>query len=183
MGRYQRLFEEGLIPQELYDDLKRSVAAARAAEPRPRFDIGLDAHRLIRRLDILSALDDVQLDRVAKLLRPRFTVPNERIIRQGSRGDAVFFIVSGAVEVVLPARPVRLGSGDFFGEMALLTGHRRTADVVALTYCLLLVLRKGDFERFVAANPEAAAVINSIAQARIAMNRDEDNQSAEAASF
>jgi CPA1 family monovalent cation:H+ antiporter len=181
MGRYQALFEEGLIPQELYDDLKRSVDTARAAKPRPRFDIGLDAHRLIRRLDILSALDDEQLDRVAKLLRPRFTVPDERVVRQGSRGDAVFFIVSGAVEVVLPNRRVRLGSGDFFGEMALLTGHRRTADVVALTYCRLLVLRKGDFERFVAANPEAAAVIHGIARARIAMNRDD--RTAEAASF
>jgi CPA1 family monovalent cation:H+ antiporter len=183
MGRYQALFEEGLIPQELYDDLKRSVVAARAAEPRPRFDIGLDTHRLIRRLDILSALDDEQLDRVAKMLRPRFTVPSERIIRQGSRGDAAFFIVSGAVEVVLPMRRVRLGSGDFFGEMALLTGRRRQADVVALTYCRLLVLRKGDFERFVAANPEAAAVIHGIAQARIEMNRDEDNRTTEAASL
>jgi monovalent cation:H+ antiporter, CPA1 family len=183
MGRYERLFAEGMIPQELYDDLRRGVAAARASETRPRFDIGLDARRLIRRLDILSALDDVQLDRVARLLRPRFTVPNERVIREGSRGDAVFFIASGAVEVVLPVRRVRLGSGDFFGEMALLTGHRRLADVVALTYCRLLVLRKGDFERFVATNPEAAAVINGIAQARIAMNRDDHNPAAEAASL
>ena len=183
MERYQALFEDGLIPQELYDDLRRAVAAARAAEPRPRFDIGLDAHRLIRRLDILSPLNDVQLDRVAKLLRPRFTVPNERVIRRGSRGDAVFFIESGAVEVALPRRRVRLGSGDFFGEMALLTGLRRQADVVALTYCRLLVLRKGDFDRFIATNPEAAAVINGIAQARIAMNRDDLDRTAEAASL
>src|SRR5262249_36749346 len=47
MARYQALFEEGLIPQELYEDLRRGVASARAAEPRPRFDIGLDTHRLI----------------------------------------------------------------------------------------------------------------------------------------
>jgi CPA1 family monovalent cation:H+ antiporter len=182
MGRYQALFEEGLIPQELYEELRRSVAAARAAEPRPRFDIGLDTHRLIRRLDILSALDDRQLDRIAKLLRPRFTVPNERVIRQGSRGDAVYFIASGAVEVSLPLRSVRLGSGEFFGEMALLSGRRRQADVVALTYCRLLVLRRGDFERFMAANPEAAAVINRIAQSRIAMNRDDGARTAETAS-
>jgi hypothetical protein len=117
---YQALFEEGLIPQELYDDLKRGVARTRVAEPRPRFEIGLDTDRLIERLDILSGLDEGQLWRVAKLLRPRFTVPNERIIRQGDRGDAVFFIASGAVEMRLPARRIRLGSGEFFGEMALL---------------------------------------------------------------
>jgi CRP-like cAMP-binding protein len=61
-------------------------------------------------------------------------VPNERVIRWGNRGDAVYFIASGAVEVRLPMRCVRLGSGEFFGEMALLTGRRRQADVVALTY-------------------------------------------------
>jgi CPA1 family monovalent cation:H+ antiporter len=90
MERYRALYEEGLIPQELYDDLLRGVAGASAAEPRPRFDIGLDTHRLIERLDLLSGLDERQLDRVAKLLRPRFTVPNERVIRKGDRGDAVF---------------------------------------------------------------------------------------------
>jgi CPA1 family monovalent cation:H+ antiporter len=110
-------------------------------------------------------------------------VPNERVIRRGSRGDAVFFIESGAVEVALPLRRVRLGSGDFFGEMALLTGLRRQADVVALTYCRLLVLRKGDFDRFIATNPEAAAVINGIAQARIAMNREDLDRTAEAAAL
>ena len=179
MGWYQALFEEGLIPQELYDDLKRGMMGTDTAEPRPRFEIGLNTHRLIEKLDILSGLDEGQLQRVAKLLRPRFTVPNERIIRRGDRGDAVFFIASGAVEVRLPARRIRLGSGEFFGEMALLSGRRRQADVVALTYCRLLVLRKADFERFLAANPEARAAINHTARARLAMNREDGDRTSE----
>jgi CPA1 family monovalent cation:H+ antiporter len=178
--RYQSLFEEGLIPQELYDDLQRGVGGTSAAEPRPHFDIGLDTHRLIERLDILSGLDERQLSRVAKLLRPRFTVPNERIIRRGDRGDAVFFIASGAVEVAL-ARPVRLGSGEFFGEMALLSGQPRQADVTALTYCRLLVLRKTDFERFMETNPEAREAINRIAASRLSMNQEERGRATEAA--
>lgn len=64
-------------------------------------------------------------------------MPNERVVRAGDR-DVVFFIVSGAVEVRLPVRHVRLGTGEFFGEMALLTGRPRQADVVALSYCRLL---------------------------------------------
>jgi CPA1 family monovalent cation:H+ antiporter len=173
MGRYQALFQEGLIPQELYEDLKRSVAGARSAEQRPQFDIGLDPRRLIERLDILSGLDNAQLDHVAKLLQPRFAMPNERIIHTGERGDAVFFIASGAVEVRLTTHPVRLGSGEFFGEMALLTGRPRQADVVALTYCRLLVLRQADFERFMASNPEAKATINRVAQMRRSINREQ----------
>jgi len=177
--RYRALYEEGLIPQELYDDLQRGMSAA---EPRLHFDIGLDTHSLIERLDLLSGLDERQLDRVARLLRPRFTVPNERIIRKGDRGDAVFFIVSGAVEVALPAGPVRLGSGEFFGEMALLSGRSRQADITALTYCRLLVLRKTDFERFMVTNPEARAAINRIAQARHSMNQGDLDRPTEAAS-
>ncbi|HEV2187415.1 MAG TPA: cation:proton antiporter [Stellaceae bacterium] len=170
MGRYQALFEEGLIAREIYDDLRRSVDDAQSADRRPRFDLGLDTHTLIARLDLLSGLDVHQLERVRRLLRPRFTVPNERIIKEGERADAVYFIASGTVEVRLPQHRVQLSSGDFFGEMALLTNQARRADVVALTCCRLLRLGKADFERFMAENPDARAEINRIAYARQSMN-------------
>jgi CRP-like cAMP-binding protein len=67
--------------------------------------------------------------------------------------------------------------------MALLSGSRRQADVVALTYCRLLVLRKADFERFLAANPDARALINHIAQARLSMNQGDGGRTAEAATL
>jgi CPA1 family monovalent cation:H+ antiporter len=181
-GRYQTLFEDGLIPQELFEDLKRGVAAGHDADPRPHFDMGLDTRRLIERLDLLGGLNATQLDRVVRLLRPRFTVPNELIFHAGARGDAVFFIASGAVEVRLQHRHIRLGTGEFFGEMALLTGRPRQADIVALSYCRLLVLRKSDFDRFIAANPDAGATINRVAEARMAMNRGDDEQAAAAGS-
>ena len=171
LARYQNLFQEGLINREVYDNLQRSVADARTAERRPRFDIGLDTRRLIEKLDLLATLDDLQREAVARLLTPRFAVPNERIVRKGDPGDSVFFIASGAVEVMLPERRVRLGTGEVFGEMALLTGQPRLADVVALTYCRLLVLRKLDFDRFMGTNPQAEAAIKRVAAERTAMNR------------
>jgi CPA1 family monovalent cation:H+ antiporter len=171
MGRYQMLFEEGLIAPEVYVDLQRGVAEAQTSEQRPRFDLGLDTRQLITRLDLFSSLDDRQLDRVLKLLRPRFTVPGERIVRKGERGDAVYFIASGAAEVVLPGRHVPLGSGDIFGEMALISGEPRRADVVAATYCRLLVLRKSDFDRFMRDNRDVKFEINRVAEARRDLNR------------
>jgi monovalent cation:H+ antiporter, CPA1 family len=171
-ARYRALFDEGLIPRELYDDLRRRVDDQRAGGLRPRFDIGLDPRHLVERLDILAPLGPAQLDRIAALMRPRFTVPGERIIREGERADACFFIASGAVEVLQPARRIRLGSGDFFGELALLTGRRRQADVVALTYCRLLELSRADFQRLLADHPEAQTTISRIASERLAMNED-----------
>jgi CPA1 family monovalent cation:H+ antiporter len=170
MRRYKALYQEGLIAREIYDDLRRSADEAQSAKHRPRFDLGLDTRTLIARLDLLSGLDRNQLDRVQRLLRPRFTVPNERIIHEGDLADAVYFIASGTVDVALPGRHVQLGSGDFFGEMALLTRQPRSADVFALTYCRLLMLRKSDFQRFIAENPEARAEINRVAYARETIN-------------
>ena len=166
MARYQSLFDEGLISREVYDDLTRSTQGTASARQRPPFDIGLDTHQLVKRLDLLAGLDEVQLESVCRLLRPRLAVPFEQIIRKGERGDAVYFIASGAVEVILSERRARIGAGEFFGELALLSGRPRQADVVALTYCQLLMLRRTDFELFMQANPEARDTILRVADAR-----------------
>jgi CRP-like cAMP-binding protein len=95
-------------------------------------------------------------------------------VRKGGRADAVYFVSSGAVEVLLPDSRVRLGRGDFFGEMGLLKGGRRGADVVALTYCQLMVLDDRDFRRFLRTNPTAKAQIDRVAAARARMNAGND---------
>ena len=178
MGRYDGLFKEGLIATEVYEDLKGSVEDTQARETRPRFDLGLDTRKLIGRLELFADLSDQQLERVQKLLRPRFAVPRERIVREGDRGDACYFIASGAAEVVFPGRRIPLGTGDLFGEMALLTGMTRQADVVAMTYCRLLVLRKVDFDRFMQDNRDIRLAIHKIAAARSSMNRSDEGAAA-----
>jgi monovalent cation:H+ antiporter, CPA1 family len=172
-GRYKALYEEGLIAPEVYRDLSMGVEGAREAEAAPRLDIGLDLRDLIMRLDFFADLDPQHLARVQKLMRPRFMVPNELIVRKGERGDAVFFIASGAAEVILPGRRIPLGSGDVFGEMALITGEPRQADVRAQTYCRLIVLRKSDFDRFTRDNPDVRSRMNAIAAKRSSANRSE----------
>jgi CPA1 family monovalent cation:H+ antiporter len=172
IGRYQALYEGGLIPAEVYRDLTHGVEDAQNAEPPPRFDIGLDTSDLVSRLDLFEDLDSDQLESVRKLLRPRFTVPKELIVRKGEVGDSMFFIASGAVEVTLPDSSIPLRSGDVFGEMALLTGAPRQADVRALTYCRLLVLRKAAFDRFMNENGNVRLKIYEIAQSRASVNRD-----------
>ena len=85
--------------------------------------------------------------------------------------------------MALPAGSVRLGSGEFFGEMALLSGQPRQADIKALTYCRLLILRKADFEQFMTANPEARETINRTAASRQSMNQEDRDRATEPASL
>jgi len=165
------LRDDGLIGGELYSALEReNTADRRHPDARQPLDLGLRTEELISRFDMFQGLGEAEIQALARLFRPRLALPEEKIIRQGDRGTHVFFISSGAVEVVLPHGRVRLGRGDFFGEMALLSGGRRTADVIAIGYCQLIVLSSADFARFLADNPVAKAQIDRVAKDRTLMN-------------
>jgi CPA1 family monovalent cation:H+ antiporter len=139
----------------------------------PPLDLGLRAEDLLAQFDMFAGLGDAELRALARLFRPRLLVPGEVVIRKGERGNAMFLISSGAVEVVLPNERVRLGSGDFFGEMALLSRRRRRqADVVALGYCRVLVLSAADFRRFLRDYPQARAEIHRVAKERTRANEE-----------
>jgi CPA1 family monovalent cation:H+ antiporter len=172
-AQYQELFQEGLIGRELYNNLQRGVASRRAeAAARPHLDLGLDTRELVRQVPLFEALGPADLDKISRLLRPRFAVPGERLIRRGERGNEMYFISSGALEVSVGKSKIRLGRGDFVGELALLDDQRRRADVTALGYCHLLVLGAGDFKSLLAMNPAIREAINRAAQDRLQMNRE-----------
>jgi CRP-like cAMP-binding protein len=59
----------------------------------------------------------------------------------------MYFIAAGEVEIELGPKPRRVGAGEFFGEIALLTGAARTATVIANRACTLLRLDIADFSR------------------------------------
>lgn len=166
---YDTLFAESIISREVRNDLGRQLSARwQQLDRRPTLDIELKREQLIARVPLFAALDDRRRQAFARLLRPRLALPGERIIAKGARGDAMYFIASGAVEVQVRGVPVRLGSGDFFGEIALVTRLPRTADVIALGYCHLLALRQRDFDRLLAGNPELRARIDAVARERLA---------------
>ncbi len=172
--QYQALFQEGLIGGDLYNSLQREVSTGRAAAAaRPHLDLGLDTRELVRHFPLFKTLGPADLDKITPLLRPRFAVPDERLIRRGERGDEMYFISSGAVEVAVGKNRIRLGRGDFVGELALLDDRRRRADVTALGYCQLLVLRADDFKRLVATNPAIREAISRVARDRLKMNQEE----------
>jgi monovalent cation:H+ antiporter, CPA1 family len=129
---------------------------------------------LLAQFEMFAGLGAAELRALARLFRPRLLVPEEVVIRKGERGNAMYLISSGAVEVVLPNDRVRLGSGDFFGEMALLSRRRRQADVIALGYCRVLVLSAAEFRRFLRHYPRARAEIDRTAKERARANAEKE---------
>jgi CRP/FNR family transcriptional regulator len=79
------------------------------------------------------------------------------IARQGEVGTGFFVVESGAVRVVRDGEELAiLGVGEFFGELSILDGQPRIAQVVALEDTRCLALASWDFERVLLDNPSVA---------------------------
>jgi voltage-gated potassium channel len=104
---------------------------------------------------------------VAQLLRARDYPAGAVVVRRGERGDCMYFVASGEVEIRVMPETIRLGAGDFFGELALLTGDPRNATVVATRQCTLLRLDIVDFRQLLGRQPELARIIRVAADARL----------------
>jgi voltage-gated potassium channel len=121
---------------------------------------------MVAHVPLFAHLDAASISDLVTILRARTVPAGTVIIRKGEPGDAMYLIASGALEVDAPSGKVRLGEGDFCGEMALLTRERRTATVTAIKSTDLLVLDCDDFHRFIDRNPEIGAQVRAVAQGR-----------------
>jgi CPA2 family monovalent cation:H+ antiporter-2 len=145
----------------------RIAAQAKAAARRT-----LTPEELVEHIPMFATLTPEQREVVLMHLLPHTAQPGERVIRRGDRADAAYFISSGEVEVSVADRRISLVAGDFFGEMALITGEPRTADVTALDYCEFLKLTTSDFAEILRRYPGLREQIVQRAEERARMNRD-----------
>ncbi len=144
------------------------LATGFAAELRKRdFVVTWDA---VAKVPLFGGLDARQIADIARLLKPQLAPPRYLIVRRGDVADAMYFIITGEVEVEIAA-PVRLRTGQFFGEIALLRDTERTASVTAVTECHLLRLDAGDFRRLMTQYPGLDAAIRKIAESRMPATR------------
>jgi len=121
---------------------------------------------LVTQVPFLKNLDPPTLIELTRLLRRLDLAAKTFVVRRGRPGDCMYFIAAGEVEVRVEPRPVRLGAGAFFGEMALLTGAARTANVVTTQPTTLLTLEVADFHALTAHHPELARAVAAEASSR-----------------
>jgi CRP-like cAMP-binding protein len=114
---------------------------------------------LLSEVPILQMLTADDLRDLSLVARPLLAMPEERIVVQGSVGDSLFVIADGLVEVLIRRNDAdtavdTMGRGAVFGEMALLTGERRTATVRALETTLIFEIGKQQYEPLLQRHPE-----------------------------
>lgn len=130
---------------------------------------------LVARVPFFADVGAIAIADIVGRLRSRSHPAGAMVIRKGAVGDSMFFIVTGEAEVRIGARTHVLREGDFFGEMALLDRKPRSADVVTVTPCTLLVLNVADFYQLAGQQPALIAAIETEAKRRRAQDRGAGN--------
>jgi CRP-like cAMP-binding protein len=125
---------------------------------------------LISAMPLFNALDAAESKEVEKRLVQKDLEPNTVIYKQGTKGLSVCFVVDGELSIIKRGEDgdATIGSvekGQSVGEMAIIDGMTRSADVVAASFATVLILKRADFESLVAEHPEIGVkVLTSLAK-------------------
>jgi CRP-like cAMP-binding protein len=101
---------------------------------------------LLGKLPLFGGLSPREVGRIARLMREMEVPKGRRLVTAGEPGREMFLVVEGrALVTTQRGRAVRLGPGDFFGEISLIDGEPRSATVEATTPMRLLILGYREF--------------------------------------
>lgn len=149
----------GTIPLAVAEPILEELASEiRQTRGRATGQLRVDPSELLRKVPFFHTLPAEEFSEVAARLKRRITPADQTIIEQGERTDSMYLIARGVVRVSRTLdgeerEVATLFAGDFFGEMALLHGARRTATCHSVTPCALYELRREDFDAVRAACP------------------------------
>lgn len=114
----------------------------------------------LRKSALLAGLSDRQLKRLAHHAKVRDLPKDFVVVKRGDKGIGFYVVLSGRVQVRKGGTVVaRLGSGDFFGELALFDDRARSADVVTSEPTTVVVLSRWEFWGFASDQPEILRTI------------------------
>ena len=109
---------------------------------------------------LFAGLDAAGLEAIGKRAIEVAFEAGQVIARQGDIGTGLFVIATGSVRVIRDGDTIAtLGPGEFFGELSVLDGLPRTAQVVAAEPTLCLALASGDLEAVIREQPSVAIAV------------------------
>ena len=137
----------------------------------------MDAERL-RQIPLFADLAHRDLERLATWTDEVDVKAGKHLVEQGAFPHEFMLIESGTAEVVHDGNRIAdLGPGDFFGEMALLEEHRRTATVTASSDLRIVVMHDRDFRAMEDEMPEVAQRIRAVMDERRGRDQRRTTQS------
>ncbi len=167
--RYGEMLQQSLISGEVYADLLGQLNTRwNFLDRDPPLDIEMGATELIGRVPLLQGMPSDAQRAVTRLLKPRLFLPDQLILGPTKPAVALYFVASGAVTVLLPdGTHVELGSGEFFGEIYLLSNEKLEFEVRSLGYSKLLCLSAKDFKALLARDTVVRESIELVAKQRM----------------
>lgn len=121
----------------------------------------------LRAVDLFAPVPLATVETLAIRSLPRVVFADEQILLPGDIGSRFYVIADGAVEVQAGGVVRRLGTGEYFGEIALLRDVRRTAGIVAITDSLLYVVGRDDFLHAVTGHVRSTQAAQTVADVRL----------------
>jgi putative ABC transport system ATP-binding protein len=100
----------------------------------------------LKGVDAFKNLTPTELTSIAEHMTKRHYMPGEPVVREGDIGHELYLVSDGEVRVERAGREIaRLGPGEFFGELALMSGEPRNASVIAADPLETYVLGEAEF--------------------------------------
>jgi hypothetical protein len=152
--------DKGLDANETLNDLPEPL----------RLEIMLQlAGDILETVPLFKYCNPVLRNELLLSLESRTFTPESFIAREGELGRNVYFIIEGTLEIISLEQDKSWGAmsvGDYFGYMSMVLGERRSATVVARSFCNLLILSLDDFNRIKSEFPEFSEVLKRVSAER-----------------
>jgi CRP-like cAMP-binding protein len=133
--------------------------SAGTASGRGQRPLGRHAVDMLAEIPLFASLSRRQLGKIADAASAKRYAPHSVLVLKGKPAEAFYVVLDGRVRVAAQGRKVELGSGDFFGEMALIDGEPRSASVVAIAEVYALTIPRAKFLKVLESEPKIALAI------------------------
>ena len=134
------------------------------------------SHKLLQNLPLFGELEETEQIEIWDHVLTRSYKKSNIILFEEDPGDSLFIIKEGKVKITRLSEEGKevilsiLGEGEFFGEMSLLDGESRSANVIALSDCEVFILKRDNFLNILKSSPQIAITLLEELAHRIRMS-------------
>ena len=123
------------------------------------------SYQLLQNLPLFGELEESEQKEIWNHVITRSYTKSNIILFEEDQGDSLFIIKKGKVKITRLSEEGKevilsiLGEGEFFGEMSLLDGESRSANVIALSDCEVFILKRDNFLSIIKSTPQIAITL------------------------